>query len=109
MPPRKTVAKIIRATGFALGLGALTVFAQVMWPVVAMDPSSRNAMRDVMVVIFGGFGALALVAWPFALLADYVDSPPPPDAHAIDGRAAPEALTSAPRPAHSTASKPTKQ
>jgi hypothetical protein len=109
MPARKIIAKIIRATGIALGLGALIVFARVMWPVVAMDPSSRNAMRDVTVVILGGFGALASVAWPFALLADYIDSPPPHDAHAIDGEAASEALTSEPRPARSTASKPTKQ
>ena len=110
MPARKIIARIIRAIGIALGLGALTLFAHLMWPVIAMDPSSRNAVRDVAVILFGGFGVLALVAWPFALFADYIDSPLRPDAQAAEPQAAPEALTSAPRSrrARSTASKPAK-
>jgi hypothetical protein len=111
VPARKIIAKIVRAAGVVLGLGALALFAHVMWPVIAMDPNSRNAMRDVMVIIFGGFGVLALVAWPFALIADYIDSPLRRDAQTIDAQATPETLTSPPRSRHarSTASKPAKR
>ncbi len=111
MPARKIIAKVVRATGIALGLGALTLFANLMWPVIATDPSSRNTVQDVGVIIFGGFGVLALVAWPFSLLADYVDSPLRPDAQTTETRATPEAFTSTPPspPARSTASRPAKR
>jgi len=110
MPARKIIARIVRAIGITLGLAALTLFAHLMWPVIAMDPTSRNAIRDVMVIIFGGFGVLGLVAWPFSLVADYIDSAQRPDARAVEPQTAPEALTSAPhsRRARSKVSKPAK-
>ncbi len=106
MPARRIIAKIVRITGILLGLGALALFAHLMWPVIAMDPASRNAVRDVAALLFGGFGVLALVAWPFSLAADYIDPP-----QAIDASAASDALTSTSRshPARSTASKPAKR
>jgi hypothetical protein len=110
MSARKFIAKLVRTTGILLGLGALALFANVMWPVIAADPASRNAVRDVAALLFSGFGVLALVAWPFSLLADYIDPPPLVDAQAMDAGAAPDALTSAPRSRReqSTASRPEK-
>lgn len=84
---RKIIAKLVLYTGVLLGLGALTLWAHVMWPVVAAEPVRRNALW---VIILGGFALLGLVVWPFAWVAERIDPPPPQPGNA-DGPTPPKA------------------
>ena len=81
--PRKIIAKVIKLTGIALGLGALTIWAHFVWPMVAEDTDAvpRHAMSGVMLIFLGGFGLLGLVAWPFLWIADRIDPPNRRQAH----------------------------
>ena len=100
---RKIVAKTVLSVGIALGavIGALWFY--LMWQSAETATLHRNAMAAFSLGVYGGFGLLALIAWPFAAVADYLD-PPPPGAPMDAGKlSAKSALRS--RPARSTASR----
>jgi uncharacterized membrane protein len=71
---QKIAAKAILCIGVALGAGVVALWVDLMWPTIA-EAHGRTAMNGFWLLLFGGFGLLALVVWPFAKLAEYVDPP----------------------------------
>jgi hypothetical protein len=103
---RNIIAKIILFAGFALGLGAGGLWFDLMWNAAEAATIHRTAMKLFWLGLSGGFLWLALVVWPFAALAEWLDRPPRQDATQQS-----DPLTSAPRsrPARSTALTPARR
>jgi hypothetical protein len=99
-------AKIILFAGLALGAIVGWEWFHFWWLKAAAEPSGHYAMRAFSLGFSGGFFLLAMIAWPFAALAEWLDRPPRRDATKPS-----EPLTSAPRsrPARSTALTPAKR
>ena len=100
---RKILAKTIRFAGLGLGAVAGALWFYLMWQSAETATLHRNAMAAFSLGVYGGFGLLALIAWPFAAVADYLDSPPPGAPVDAGKLSAKSALRS--RPARSTASR----
>jgi hypothetical protein len=99
VPARKILAKLVLLTGIALGLAALTLCANLLWPMAAAEAEPKNGMRVVFLIFIAGFGALGLIVWPFAWIAERIDPPQQGDT-TTDSEAAPKAARGS-RPAPS--------
>jgi len=100
---RKIVAKTVLSVGIALGavIGALWFY--LMWQSAETATLHRNATAAFSLGFYGGFGLWALIAWPFAAVADYIDPPPPGRLLGAGEDSARSALRS--HPSRSTASR----
>jgi hypothetical protein len=74
---RKFLAKIVLSNGIGLGAAAGALWFYLMWQSAETATLHRNAMAAFSLGLCGGFGLWALIAWPFAAIADYIDPPPP--------------------------------
>jgi hypothetical protein len=80
---RKILAKTVLFVGLALGAVTGAMWFYLMWQTAETATIHRNAMAAFSLGLYGGMGLWALIAWPFAAVADYIDPPPPgplPDA-----------------------------
>jgi|SRR6516164_7334088 hypothetical protein len=100
---RKILAKTILFAGLALGAVAGALWFYLMWQSAETATLHRNAMAAFSLGFYGGFGLWALIAWPFAAVADYLD-PSPPDPQPEGGDDRPRSARHS-HPSRSTASR----
>ena len=69
-------AKVILLAGFALGAVIGWEWFHFWWLKAAAEPSGHHAVRTFSLGLSGGLLLLALTAWPFSALAEWLDRPP---------------------------------